>query len=47
MRYSFANMLQGRSDVRITDSLFKLDDQTPLYDELRMVTSNLAVERDG
>jgi choline dehydrogenase-like flavoprotein len=45
MRYSFANMLQGRSDVKITDSLFRLDDQTPLYDELRMVTPNLAVGR--
>jgi choline dehydrogenase-like flavoprotein len=45
MRYSFANILQGRSDVRITDSLFRLDDQTPLYDELRMVTPNLAVGR--
>jgi hypothetical protein len=37
--------LQGRSDVRITDSLFRLDDQTPLYDELRMVTPNLALGR--
>jgi hypothetical protein len=45
MRYSFANILQGRSDVRITDSLFRLDDQTQLYDELRMVTPNLAVGR--
>src|SRR5919109_1281790 len=45
MRYSFVNILQGRSDVRITDSLFRLDDQTPLYDELRMVTPNLAVGR--
>jgi choline dehydrogenase-like flavoprotein len=45
MRYSFANMLQGRSDVRISDSLFRLDDQTPLYDELRMITPNLAVGR--
>ena len=45
MRYSFLNMLQGRSDVKISDSLFRLDDQTPLYDELRMVTSNLAVGR--
>jgi choline dehydrogenase-like flavoprotein len=45
MRYSFANILQGRSDVRITDSLFRLDDQTALYDELRMVTPNLAVGR--
>jgi choline dehydrogenase-like flavoprotein len=45
MRYSFANMLQGRSDVKITDSLFRLDDQTPLYDELRIVTPNLAVGR--
>jgi hypothetical protein len=45
MRYSFANLLQGRSDVRITDSLFRLDDQTPLYDELRIVTPNLAVGR--
>ncbi len=45
MRYSFANILQGRSDVRITDSLFRPDDQTPLYDELRIVTPNLAVGR--
>ncbi len=45
MRYSFANLLQGRSDVRISDSLFRLEDQTPLYDELRMVTPNLAVGR--
>jgi len=45
MRYSFANILQGRSDVRIIDSLFRLDDQTPLYDELRLVTPNLAVGR--
>ncbi|MDQ4014161.1 MAG: GMC family oxidoreductase [Thermoproteota archaeon] len=45
MRYSFLNILQGRSDVRITDSLFRLDDQTPLYDELRIVTPNLAVGR--
>ena len=45
MRYSFANLLQGRSDVKITDSLFRLDDQTTLYDELRIVTPNLAVGR--
>jgi choline dehydrogenase-like flavoprotein len=45
MRYSFVNLLQGRSDVRVTDSLFRLDDQTPLYDELRIVTPNLAVGR--
>jgi hypothetical protein len=45
MRYSFVNLLQGRSDVRITDSLFRLDDSTPLYDELRIVTPNLAVGR--
>jgi hypothetical protein len=45
MRYSFANMLQGRSDVRTTDSLFRLEDQTSLSDEIRMVTPNLAVGR--
>jgi len=45
MRYSFANLLQGRSDVRISDSIFRLDDQTVLYDELRLVTPNLAVGR--
>jgi hypothetical protein len=46
MRYSFVNILQGRSDVRITtDSPFRLDDPTLLYDELRMVTPNLAVGR--
>ena len=38
MRYSFANMLRGRSDVSITDRLFRFDDQTPFHDEIRMVT---------
>jgi hypothetical protein len=38
-------MLRGRSDVTISDSLFRLDDQTPLYDELRIVSPNLAVGR--
>jgi hypothetical protein len=45
MRYSFANMLQGRSDVNITDRLFRLDDRTPFHDEIRMVTPNLMVGR--
>ncbi len=45
MRYSFANMLQGRSDVRVTDRLFRFDDPTPFHDELRMVTPNLVVGR--
>ena len=45
MRYSFANMLQGRSDVGVTDRLFRFDDQTPFHDELRMVTPNLVVGR--
>jgi choline dehydrogenase-like flavoprotein len=45
MRYSFANMLHGRSDVAITDALFRLDDPTPFHDELRMVTPDVAVGR--
>jgi choline dehydrogenase-like flavoprotein len=43
MRYSFANMLTGRSDVSITDRIFRLDYQTPFHDEIRMVTPNLIV----
>jgi len=45
MRYSFANMLRGRSDISITDRLFRFDDQTPLHDEIRMITPNLIVGR--
>jgi hypothetical protein len=45
MRYSFANMLRGRSDISITDRLFRFDDQTPFYDDIRMVTPNLIVGR--
>lgn len=45
MRYSFANMLRGRSDISITDRLFRFDDQTPLHDEIRMITPNVAVGR--
>ena len=45
MRYSFANMLQGRSDIHITDRLFRFDDSTPFHDEIRMVTPNLVVGR--
>lgn len=43
MKYTFANMLSGYSDVTIKDRLIRLDDQTPLHDEIRMVTPNLAV----
>ena len=45
MRYSFANMLRGKSDINITDRLFRLDDKTPFHDEIRMVTPNLIVGR--
>ncbi|MCI0558132.1 MAG: GMC family oxidoreductase [Nitrososphaera sp.] len=45
MRYSFANMLRGRSDVTITDTLFRLDDPTPFHDELRMLTHDVAIGR--
>lgn len=45
MRYSFANMLRGRSDVTASDALFRLNDPTPFHDELRMVTPDLAVGR--
>ena len=43
MRYSFSNMLRGRSDVSITDRLFRFDDQTPFHDDIRMVTPNFIV----
>ena len=45
MRYSFLNMLRGRSDISITDRLFRFDDQTPFHDDIRMVTPNLIVGR--
>lgn len=45
MRYSFANMLQGRSDVTVTGRLFRFDDPTPFHDELRMVTPDVVVGR--
>jgi choline dehydrogenase-like flavoprotein len=45
MRYSFANMLRGRSDVSVTDRLFRFDDQTPFHDEIRMITPDLVVGR--
>jgi len=45
MRYSFANMLHGRSDVAVTNTLFRLDDPTPFHDELRMVTPDVAIGR--
>ena len=43
MRYSFANMLHGRSDVNLEGSIFRLDDPTPFHDEIRMVTPDIAV----
>jgi len=43
MRYSFANMLRGQSDLSISDSLFRMDDPTPFHDEIRMVNPNLVV----
>jgi hypothetical protein len=43
MRYSFANMLQGRSDVSVSKTLFRFDDPTPFHDEVRLVTPDLAV----
>jgi hypothetical protein len=43
MRYSFANMLRGRSDVSISNTLFRFDDQTPFHDEIRLVTPDFAV----
>lgn len=43
MRYSFANMLRGRSDVSLSDTLFRFDDPTPFHDEIRLVTPDLAV----
>lgn len=43
MRYSFANMLRGRSDVSVSDTLFRFDDPTPFHDEIRLVTPDLAV----
>jgi choline dehydrogenase-like flavoprotein len=43
MRYSFANMLTGRSDVLTEGSVLRLDDPTPFHDEIRMVTPEFAV----
>lgn len=43
MRYSFANMLTGRSDVSASSTIFRFDDPTPFHDEIRMVTPDLAV----
>lgn len=44
MRYNFANMLYGRSDVSgIGQNILRLDDQTTFHDEIRMVTPNFAV----
>jgi hypothetical protein len=45
MRYSFLNMLRGRSNISITDRLFRFDDQTPFHDDIRMVTPDLIVGR--
>ena len=37
-------MLHVRSDITIPDnSIFRLDDQTPFHDEIRMVTLEFAV----
>ena len=43
MRYSFANLLTGRSDVTTEGSVLRLDDPTPFHDEIRIVSSNFAV----
>ena len=44
MKYKFANMLSGRSDVSfIEENILRLDDQTPFHDEIRMVTPDFAV----
>ena len=43
MRYSFANMLTGRSDVLTEGNVLRLDDPTPFHDEIRMVTPKFAV----
>lgn len=45
MRYSFANMLVGISDTRVTKKLFRFDDPTSFHDEIRMVTPDLIVGR--
>ena len=33
MRYSFANLLTGRSDVTTEGSVLRLDNPTPFHDE--------------
>ena len=44
MKYKFANMLSGRSDISfIEENILRLDDQTPFHDEIRMVTPDFAV----
>jgi len=43
MRYSFANLLTGRSDVTNEENVLRLDDPTPFHDEIRIVSPNFAV----
>jgi hypothetical protein len=43
MRYSFANLLTGRSDVTTEGSILRLDDPTPFHDEIKVVSPNFAV----
>jgi choline dehydrogenase-like flavoprotein len=45
MRYSFANMLHGISDVSIVNQMFRFDDPTPFHDEIRMVTPDVMIGR--
>jgi hypothetical protein len=45
MQYSFANMLHGRSDLHVTNKLFRMDDYTSFHDEIRLVTDDVAVGR--
>src|SRR5690349_7263188 len=43
MRYSFNNMLTGKSDLEVANRLFRFNDPTPFHDEIRMVTPDFVV----
>ncbi|MBI1828288.1 MAG: GMC family oxidoreductase [Thaumarchaeota archaeon] len=45
LRYSFNNMLTGKSDLEVTNRLFRFNDPTPFHDEIRMVTPDFVVGR--
>ncbi|WP_420545148.1 GMC family oxidoreductase N-terminal domain-containing protein [Nitrosopumilus sp.] len=43
MHHNFGNLIQGLSEVSVSDELFRFDDFTPFHDELRMINPELVV----